>query len=272
LSFFGWWCAFYRELGRERATLRVQVSDTTNVVADFQHRHDNDWRWDPAYVRPQDDPDPRDNVGEAREYFELGPTIPQLRGSLRAGTVLLDNLDVFLRAALAVDLVDRPSETTGHFEVGGAIEARVRRAIALTASGMIRDNELTDTTPTVDMPDVAQVLPDRLDSDTRSRLGEESFIEGGTGLRISIGARTFSASGELYFRRSKYADLYAEDSPGIGDDLTLIDVRGGGRFGIDAWMNRRVRFHLAYDLSTQLDRAPEITGWKSLRALVEGSF
>jgi len=254
---------------RERATIRAQVSDVTHVVFDFEHRHATDWRWDPSFVDPT-------APGSAKPYLELPVTIPQVRFAIRAGTVLLDNIDLYLRAAAAVDLAPRPDEQTGFAEIGGAIEIRVRRTLALTASAVGRDYELTNApvagTAQLDVGNVIGPLIDPTNAAQVSSIGQESFIEGGAGLRYSTGARRFSATAEFYARRSKYAGLYADDTPDIGDAIDLKDLRGGGRFSLDGWMSPRLRLHLEYDVTTTLDNAPEINGWKVLRALAEGSF
>jgi hypothetical protein len=255
---------------RERATVRAQVSDVTHVVVDVEHRRATDWRWDLAFV------DPVANPGEARPYLELPAVIPQLRASIRAGTVLLDNIDLFGRAGLAVDLVDRPDERTGHAELGVALEVRFRRQIALTASAMVRDYELTDPVvqgnQQVDVGNVAQPLVDPTNPDQASSLGQESFVEGGLGFRFTTGAKRFSVTGEGYGRRARYGFLYEEDTPLVGDLLDRNDLRGGLRFRLDGWLSPRLRLHVEYDLSSTLDNAPEINGWKVLRILAEGSF
>ena len=49
-------------------------------------------------------------------------------------------------------------------------------------------------------------------------------------------------------------------------------MHGGGRFALDGWPSSRLRLHLEYDLSTTLDHAPEINGWKALRILRGGQL
>ena len=55
-------------------------------------------------------------------------------------------------------------------------------------------------------------------------------------------------------------------------DVPTIDVRGGGRFLVDAWVGRRIRLFASYDVSSAFDFAPEITGYKSLRLAVTGVY
>jgi hypothetical protein len=257
------------KLARERATIRAQISDVTHVVLDFEHRHATDWRWDMSYIEPTE-------PGAARPYLELPLTTPQLKGAIRGGTVLLDNIDLFLRAAAAVELGEHPDERPGYAEIGGAFEVRVRRSFALFGSALARDYELTDTTvigtQQLDEGNVAQPLVDPLDPAMYSSIGEESFGELGGGARVTTGARRFSGSVEGYLRRSKYSQLYTEDSQTVGDILDRYDLRTGVRFAIDGWMSKRLRLHLEYDFTSTLDHAPEINGWKILRVLAEGSF
>lgn len=254
----------------ERATVRAQISEVTNVVVDFERRHDTDWRWDMTYIDPTD-------PGAARPYLELPPVTPQVRLSARAGTVLLDNIDLLLRGAFALDTGKRPDERTGYAEIGGAFEVRVRRTVAITGSTLFRDYELTDgnvvgTQQTDEGDNQPGPLLDPTDPIQASSMGQEAFFEGGGGLRFSTGARRFSASGEVYLRRAKYALLYFEDTPGVGDTLDRINFYYGGRVSLDGWLTQRFRLHLEYDLSSQIDTAPEINGWKQLRVLAEGSF
>ena len=49
-------------------------------------------------------------------------------------------------------------------------------------------------------------------------------------------------------------------------------MRGGGRFSLQAWVTPRIRLRGEYELSTTLDLAPEILGYKSLRILLEGTL
>ena len=251
-------------LSNERIRVRSRLSPVTHLVFEVQHRQASDWRYDAAFV---DESDP----AAPRRYLELGPTPHQALGAIRAGTVLLDNIDLAVRIAGAADLTDgsgpRPTPATRWAEAGGALEVRLRRSLSVGLHTSVRDYELTDSVPVVDVGDVAQALP--LDP---SAAGAEIFAEGGLSLRVSLGARRFSAAAEIYGRRTRYADQYREDTPGVGDELDRVDDHGGGRFALDAWVNTRLRLGLAYELSTALARSPEINGFKSLRVVAEGSF
>ena len=254
---------------RERTQVRVQISDVTHVAAEVEHRHAADWRWDMSYVDPE-------APGAARPYLELPATERQLRGSIRAGTVLFDNIDVYARAAAAIDLEERPDETTGYVEAGGALEVRARRQHTFSVNAVVRDYELTDPmvvgTFQVDEGNLPQPLVDPADPFQWSTLGQESFIEAGGGWRFTTGARKFTASVEAYYRRVKYSRVYAEDTADLGDLLDRFDSRTGGRIALDGWMTSKIRLHLDYDLSGSLDHAPEINGWKQLRVLLEGNL
>jgi hypothetical protein len=255
---------------QERATVRAQISEVTHLLLDVEHRHAADWRWDMSYIDPTE-------PGAARPYLELPETRPQLRGLFRAGTVLLDNVDLYGRAAAAIDLGDRADERTGYVEGGIAAEVRIQRAIAVSGSFLVRDYELTDSsvvgTLQTDVGNEAQPLFDPADDRQYSSSGEERFIEGGAGIRVSNGARRFSATGEFYGRSSKYALLYTEDTPTVGDIVDRYNRRYGGRFTVDGWLTPRLRLHLEYDVTLGgLDNAPEINGWKTLRLMAEGSF
>ena len=103
--------------------------------------------------------------------------------------------------------------------------------------------------------------------------GDESFLEAGASGRLNLGLRRLSTSLELYGRRIRYATRYVEPGAATVDPVALpAEWRAGGRVAIDAWMTPRVRARIGYDLSSTLDVAPEIAGYKSLRLTLEGSF
>jgi hypothetical protein len=109
-------------------------------------------------------------------------------------------------------------------------------------------------------------------------LGETAFTEVGTSLRMSLGARRFSALAEAYGRRTKYALVYC-DKTGVDDcnsaldtGLPMDDFRWGGRATIEAWIGAQLRLFASYELSSRIDLAPEITGFKSVRLIIEGVY
>jgi hypothetical protein len=99
-------------------------------------------------------------------------------------------------------------------------------------------------------------------------MGEEGFIETGMTARMTLGARRFSALAELYGRRTRYTRAYAD--PLL--ELPGRELRGGGRFTVDAWIGKRLRLFASYDVSSRLATAPEITGYKSLRLVASGVY
>ena len=244
----------------EHVTFRGRFKQVTNVVAELTVRQDTDWQWDPSVVQPVGD------VLTPRRYLDLGPVLPQAIASLRAGTLILENVDLYGRLAIARDLTKADETKSGtnasYYELGGAIEVRLRRTMSVTASATTHQTRLEKATPIVDTPGVVQDLP------VSAQIGETSFSEAGSGVRMSLGARRFSAQFELYGRRTHYADLYES----ADTKIPTTDWRGGGRFTLDAWIGQRVRLFAEYDLSTALDFAPEVTGFKSLRLAISGTY
>jgi hypothetical protein len=121
---------------------------------------------------------------------------------------------------------------------------------------------------------MAQPLPRQYSPDT----GERGFVELGTTLRLSLGARRFSALVEGFGRRTRYALVYCDSDPGVdcrsatNTGVLDKDYRYGGRVTIDAWIGSRLRMFAAYELSSRIDLAPEINGYRSLRLMMEGVY
>ena len=253
--------------------MRIRVSDETRLAFDAAVRKRADWLWDYERVDADDD------HATTRRYLDLGPPTPRTTLRVRAGTVLLDNIDTLIFGGLAFDQreVDQPAtrQSPGWLEGGSAVEIRLRRTLALALSGLGRIYARTDAVPTeriIDLENQIQPLP-VIDS----RVGERSLIEGGIAARFTAGARRFSASAEIYARRTRYAILYRDD--GIADSLAEASgalgestVDGGGRFSLDAWVSPRLRLHTEYELSNRFASSPEIAGLKSLRLLLEGRY
>lgn len=269
--------AQFRQLDGKAASQRLEVraryKQVTNLVFDLLHRTQDDWQWDPALAVPDADPT------AARRYLDLGPVMPQFIGSVRAGTLIAENVDLLVRGAFASEGRREEMDAAGntrellstfaapYFEFGGALEVRLRRTVALGMSLLSRQTnhpvpEAEGEIPIFDQKDVPQQLP------RNEFRGEEGFTELGGSLRMSLGARKFSSLVEVYGRRTRYAPLY--------DDPTLrvpnSDLRFGGRFTIDAWVGDRVRISTAYDVSSALEAAPEITGYRSLRLMLTGVY
>ena len=279
-------------IAHEQVTVRYRLSDRTRLVIDGHYRHRRDVLWDLAY-RGRDLDQPDDGAEAARRYLDLGPRLPRATLRVRAGTVLLDNVDLLLSGGAALDARAADDPTTslyadGWVEGGGALEVRVRRTFALGVSGLGRRYSRSD--PMVATPDVEDQLgPLLLDPELT---GERTLYEGGLSARFSGGARKFSVAAELYARRTRYAEHYRDD--GISDDdgdgfddaedigvlpegvsAGVIDqstFRGGGRITLDAWITERVRLRGEYDFSTAIELAPEVNGIKALRIVAEGTL
>jgi hypothetical protein len=255
----------------EHVQFRSRYKQVTNLVFDLTRRHATDWRWDPSVIGP----DPTGDPLAPKRYLELGPVLPQLLFSARGGTLIAENIDLLGRAAIAADVsADRRLKNTynaGYAEIGGALEVRLRRTIALGASLMTRQTPRNDpiSSQIEDRPTLADALP------INQAIGERGFSEGGTSLRMSLGARKFSATVEVYGRRTRYALDYCVGTKCISQTDTGVpdtDTRFGGRFQIDAWLGQKLRMFASYDVSSRLDFAPDITGYKSLRLMVEGLY
>lgn len=248
------------KLANQHVEVRARYKDVTNVVFELMRRFEDDWRWDPTLVARSAE------ATEARRYLDLGPVVPQLLLSARGGTLIAEIFDLSARVA-AAPAADGNNPTavsysTSYFELAGALEARIRRQIGVGASVLWRNPERFEATPIVDQRLSPQPLPQS------GSMGEEGFVEAGTTVRLTLGARRFSALVELYGRRTQYTRAYAD--PIL--PLPERDLRGGGRFTVDAWIGKRVRLFASYDVSSQLETAPEISGYKSLRLVASGVY
>ena len=261
-------------IANQRAEIRARYKQVTNFVFDIMRRKQFDWRWDPSLVqRPPGDPrcgdgDTSPSCLEAQRFLDLGPVLPQVIASVRAGTLIAENIDLLGRAAIAIDRTEDGQPTSsfnsGYRELGGALEVRLRRQLAVGASVLTRNHMRAglDESAIYDERGTAQPLPP---SEVQ---GDDRFVEIGTSARLTLGARRFSTQVEIYGRRTVYKTNYVD--PIL--DVPTIDVRGGGRFLVDAWVGRRIRLYAAYDVSSAFDYAPEITGYKSLRLVVTGVY
>ncbi|MBA3540803.1 MAG: hypothetical protein H0T79_14420, partial [Deltaproteobacteria bacterium] len=267
----------------EHLEFRGRYKLVSNLVVQIMNRRATDWRWDPSLTAPSTGPNAE--VLEARRHLDLGPVLPRVIASVRGGTLIAENVDLFARGALAFDRTDAERPTTsynaGYVEAGGALQVRLRRTVALDASVLTRQTNLRAPTK---IDDVSVPLPSTMeypagdptqcfvigacqnlpDSATH---GETGFTEVGGALRMSLGARRFSAVVEIYGRKTKYAQLYNDADPDSSSD-----VRTGGRFTVDAWVGQRVRIFAAYDVSGRFEFSPEITGYKSLRLIMSGTY
>ncbi len=133
----------------------------------------------------------------------------------------------------------------------------------------------------IDHPEEQAPIPDTLGPlalPAEVLQGEDDFTEIGTNARLSLGARKLSATVEVYGRKTDYAPLYcAPTVPGasctrVASGVPYSDIHGGGRVTVDAYVGNRLRLYAAYDLSSGFDVAPEITGYKSLKLVMEGVY
>ncbi|HVK84556.1 MAG TPA: hypothetical protein VM513_10645 [Kofleriaceae bacterium] len=250
------------QIASQRVELRARYKQVTNLVFDLTRRTEDDWRWDPSLVSADLE------TGTARRYLDLGPVVPQVMGSLRAGTLIAENVDLYLRGAFAANPGDEPGAVRNTFaspyaELGGAFEVRLRRTIALGGSVLTRDTQRGEVlAPVRDVPGMTEPLPA---NDVR---GEEGFTEAGGTLKLSLGARQFSTAVEVYGRRTRYAILY--EDPLL--EVPSTDLRLGGRVSLDAWIGPNLKVYAAYDATSTLDMSPQVTGYRSLRLMMSGVY
>lgn len=239
---------------------RARLSKVTVLTGELNYRGTEDWVYDLLVDAP-----PADGT-DARRYLDLGPPLPRVVLGVRAGTVLLDNVDVLLRAAAAADLSNdmrerQSSFSAGYAEAGAAVEVRLRRAIGLGASVLARRVRRPDLV-VADTAAMADPLPAELSS-----AGERSFWEMGSSLRYNAGARRFGATAEAYLRLYRWNEVYDVSLDKLG-----FETRGGGRFSVEAWTASQLRIKAEYDLSTAIESAPELRGIKTLRVVAEGTY
>ncbi len=258
------------QAANEHVQLRSRYGEVTNIVVDLSHRHPTDWRWDPSLVGNE----VSDPLAPKR-YLDLGPVLGQFLISARAGTLIAENVDLYGR--FAASSIEKGADTSAYaatyLEGGGALEVRLRRTIALGVTSVTRATERPTIIPVTDMPGTPQPLA--IDTSSAATMGEKSFTELGLTLRMSLGARKFSALAEVFGRNTRYVHDYCLDTRcGSNVDTGVPDstLREGGRFTIDAWIRDRVRLFASYELSSGLSFAPEISGYKSLKLIMEGVY
>ena len=244
---------------RQGVTLRARISKVTTVSVEAENRARGDWSYDLVVSSGTYD------ATDARRYLNLGPPLPRAYATVRAGTVLVDNIDLLVRAAGAVEHADAnaPANTfaASYFEAGAALEVRARSTLALGVSALARIVARDNATapPLSDNPDPLLAAT--------GHLGETSFWEGGMTMRFTAGARIFSAQAEAYGRIYNRPSIYV---PSQQHDL---DVRGGVRFSIDGWAGQRLRLRGEYDVAVAPAAfAPELQSIKSLRVVAEGTL
>ena len=246
------------EFARETLALWLRLSEVTTVNVDVDNRTENDWMYDLWMLQPVEQP------GDPRSYLNLGIPLPRLQLAARAGTVMLRNLDILLRAAAAIEHAGENVDaefSPSYVEAGGAIEVRLRRNLRLSSTFVARRYGRDTREPIPELPG-PQPIPDPGDE-----IGDKSFYEGGLGVDYSVGARRFNASAELYGR------AYDRVSPYEEVVTTGFDTHSGGRFSVEGWARSQLRIKAEYDVSLgPLEVAPELRGVKMLRVLTEGTF
>jgi hypothetical protein len=252
-------------MARSHFRLRARVSDVTTVNVQLTNRSKNDWSYGLLQLNsPSTPPGAVTDASTPRPYLDLGPVLPRSLLSVRYGTVLLRNLDLLVHASAALDRrfkdVAASSFSSSYAELGGATEVRVRRSLRVGAALSARQYFLGNERSVNLFPGQPDALPETLAS-----TGVNSFWEGGLNFNYSPGARQFSANSEVYGRRYAFRSEYlAENS---------TDLRSGGRFSLEGWVEDRIRLKAEYDLSFgALVMAPELRTLKTFRVLVEGSF
>lgn len=244
---------------RQQVTLRAALGRDAYLAFDVTNQAASDWRFDPSFIN-EDDP------GAPRGYLELAAPAPSVSMIARSGVVLLGNLDVLVRGGASLTREDTGDVHAGDWIEGGvATEVRARRTLALGASVLVRDTNRPEPAAVVDVPG-PQVIE-------LHGSGDESFVEGGVTTRIALGLRRLTATAEVYGRRVRFASRYVDEGVAPAPPPAQpAELRVGGRVTVDAWMTKRLRTRIAYDLTGAMPSAPEIAGYKSLRVTLEGWF
>ena len=243
---------------RRTLTLRARVSNVSTLFAEVDNRSDDDWVYDMLARETT-----LGGIDDPRAFLNLGKPLPRTMLRVRAGTVLFDAIDVLVSGAVAVEHAASdvaPSAFSATFlEGGAAFELRVRRAVRVGGSFDARVYK-RDTQSLIDMAGPGTLL------DQTGSFGERGFIQAGGRLQYSTGARGFTANTELYGR------VYDHQSPYFETDELENEARVGGRFTVESWVGKQLRVKGIYDVSGALRYAPEITGLKTLRVMMEGTF
>jgi hypothetical protein len=245
-------------LAREALRLRARISQVTTLHAEIENRSASDMVYDLFLIDMPSDPT------DVRRYLSLGPALPRVHLNVRAGTVLLDNVDILLRLAGAFEHDNRASGpfAPSFVETGAAAEVRLRDVLSLGASLTVRRY----FRPQLALPDT-QGIPDPLPL-TTAIFGERSFFETGAQVRYSAGARVFSAALESYVRIYDPQQVYQ-----VPDRFESLDTRAGGLFRVEGWVAPQLRLRAEYDVTFSLLRlAPELRALRALRVLLEASF
>jgi hypothetical protein len=240
---------------RYGAGLRARLSRTTTLSLDGEHRLADDLAYD-VIVRPHDD-----LAGSAR-FLYLGPRVPELRLAGRAGTVLLDNLDVLVTVAgaLPVGGLDSPWAAP-YAELGAAIDGRLPSGLSLALG--LRGRRYF-------RPDPDPMLPEQRFADLAT-VGEDAIYDASARMRYSAGPKRFAAEAEAYFHLTSDSHMYRPAGT-FYQRVSETDPQGGWRFRVEAWLGNRTRFLAEYEVSSTPAAIVELLGLQTLRGLAEVSF
>lgn len=243
-------------LARWGAGVRARLSRTTTFSLDGEHRLADDWAYD-LVVRAR-------NPSDAGFLF-LGPAVPELRLAGRAGTVLLDNLDLLLSVAGALPVGGVASPWAAPYaEVGVAVDGRLASglslALSLRARGYFRPRPDAEAAEVLRFGDVAST-------------GERAIYDGGVRIRYAAGRKRFAAEFELFFR--EVSDRHIERPINTRlpyERVKVFDPQGGTRFRVESWIGSRARVLAEYEVSSAPAEITEFLGLQSLRLVGEVSF
>jgi hypothetical protein len=245
-------------LSRWGARLDARLGRTTLVVFDAEHRLRDDWIYD-FIVRRSDDP--------LAAYLHLGEQLPELRLGARAGTVVLDNIDLLVSFAVATPLADQTAWTTPWLEAAVAVDGRLTSPLSLGLSLRARRHLRAN----LQIP----LFPDPYIDAAAS--GERGVYESGARVRYALGRQRFAAEAEVFLRYSSSA--HVDMPPGAvatsGGPWVLTessDLFGGTRLRIEAWLGPRVRLSGEYEVTSVPDEVGELVGLQRLRVVGEVSF
>lgn len=254
------------KLAQADVQVRTRLSAVTVAMLDLEHSTRRDWRYDLFSTKQRDGTD-------VRRYLGLELPGPRTYVSLRAGTVLVNNVDLLVRGSGVVEHDDPEDDASdeedtsfasSYLEGGAALELRLQRTLSLGLSTVLRGYRTQDPPAFLENPlETAgpQELPDH-----RGYAHTRSFVEAGAVLRYTQGARLFSADAEFYGRVYERELLYETTK------VPTDDERVGGRLSVESWAGERLRLRLEYDVTAELPVLPELRGLKSLRVLMEGRF
>ena len=253
-------------LANEHFQLRDALQDVTNVVLDVTLRHTSTGCGIRRWLEPRPD--------APRRYLDLGPVLPQLFASLRAGTLIAENVDVCCAARRRIDLTpDRSADyvSPSYAEVGGALEVRLRRTLSVGASALSRQTERHDLSqrrsPTSRTTPSDSRQPSAI---RRARIHRDRNVGEDVARRAQFSAWSRSTAGAPATRSTTArwpGDVPTDATPacrlprsaaGAGSRSMRGSASGSGC--------SRLR------PLERLDFAPDITGYKSLRLMMEGVY